>query len=165
MNEKGMNTTDDYVKEKWNELETFHIEEACKHLKLHEEKIQDYLADCVAALCDVKKEEMFSQSDVIFFAHARWLYWYAYRYMTNESYDKIAKQDFHGGHSFTSRTIQNGANKMFMMIERDPIWKKRWSIVKRIIKLRNSDTDVKNRIVIQIPKEIKEIVEIEIKDK
>lgn len=159
------NRTDDDIKHELDELDSFHIEEACRHLRQHERDIQNYIADFVASLCDVKKEEMFSHSDVVFFAHARWFYWYAYRYMTNESYDKIAKQDFHGGHSFTSRTIQNGVNKMFMMIERDAIWKKRWTIIKRIIRLHNDTEEVKSHIVIQIPREIKEYVKIEIKEK
>lgn len=161
-----MRKSEDDIKRELDGIESFHIEEACRHLRMHEQDIQVYLADFVASLCDVKKEEMFSHSDVVFLAHARWLYWYAYRYMTNESYDKIATQDFHGGHSFTSRTIQSGTNKMFMMIERDAIWKKRWIAIKKIIKIYNGDIDVpKSSIVIQIPKEIKELVKIEIKEK
>ena len=135
-------------------LSEYHLGQACEHLRLCEISIQDYLADFVASICDVKKERMFDATDIVFLAHARWFYWYCYRYMTSESYDKIAAQDFHGGHSFNSRTVQNGVNKMSTMIDNEPLWRLRWRTLKQIIKAYNvDDTQEKiSTVIIQVPK-------------
>ena len=162
-----MSRTEDEIRGDWQALNTYYLEQACKLLAHYEGSIQKYIADAIASLCGIAKNDMFKASDVVYFAHARWLYWYAYRYMTNESYDKISSQSFHGEHKFAQRTIQNGVNKMAMMIEKEPIWKKRWSVIKRIIKLKDNNvvSDMNNTIVIHVPKDLKEIVKIEIKEK
>lgn len=162
-----MNTNGDEIIGNWTALDEYHVNEALKHLGALESDSQMYLSDYVATLCGITVKEMFSSSDVVFFAHSRWLYWYAYRYITNESYDKIARQDFHYGHKFSQRTIQNGVNKMAMMIEEDTLWKKRWTIIKRIIKLREQYEKPKtdNTIVIQVPKELRDSISIVIKEK
>lgn len=163
-----MNKTEEEIKSDWEALNTFHVEQACNHLACYDGSIQEYIADTIASLCGVNKNEMFKATDIVYFAHARWLYWYSYRYLTNESYDKISIQSFHGEHKFAQRTIQNGVNKMAMMIEKEPIWKKRWAIVKRIIKLKDESTSMDftdSTIVIQVPRGMKEKIKIEIKEK
>ena len=158
--------SDDSIKKGWADVEYRHVDKAIEHLRQHEDDIRAYLADFVAAVCGVEREEMFSNSDTACFAHARYLYWYAYRYMTGEAYEKMARQVPNGGHRFVLRSIQNGVNKMSMMIEEQPLWKKRWTIIKRIIKLRGQeDEDVDNTIVIQVPKALKGKINITIKDK
>ena len=162
-----MNKTDDEIMNDWSRLNSTHIQQALYHLKKHEGDIRDYLSDCVAALCSVSTDEMFSDSDVSSFAHARWLYWYSCRYLTNESYDKISKNKSIG-HSFCLRTIQNGVNKMAMMIETEAIWKKRWSVIKKIIKMNDGDETtniIDNVIVITIPKELNKKINVVIKEK
>lgn len=148
------------------DLSAFHIEEACKHLRQAEYSMQDYLADYVAAMCDVSKEEMFAQTDVVYLAHARWFYWYVYRYMTSESFDKIALQSVHGGHNFNSRTVQNGVSKMAAMIDAEPLWRKRWTVAKQLIKAHNDESgDIEEHtITVSVPKKLKGIVKIKIKE-
>lgn len=146
------------------EVTAFHVNKACEHLKQAEYSIQDYLAEYVASLCDVAKTDMFQQTDVVYLAHARWFYWYAYRYMTSESFDKIALQTFHGCHSFNSRTVQNGVSKMAVMIDSEPLWRKRWTIVKQLIKTYNEDEIEEYTITVNVPKKLKGIVKIKIKE-
>lgn len=158
---------DEKIMEDWAVLDNINIEQACNYLRYHEQDIQKYLANIVASLCDVDAQEMLDNNDIIYNAHARWLFWYAYRYMTNESYDKIAKSTAFNGRPFHLRTIQSGVNKMSMMIESEDIWQKRWAIVKRIIKLRDKKKEEKidNTIVIQIPKDLRDKINIQIKEK
>ena len=82
---------------------------------------------------------MLTNSSVAYLAQARWLYWYAIRYMTNETYDKIAvRTTAKSGCSFTPNGIGQSINKMAALINSEPIWVKRWTIIKRIIKLRDA---------------------------
>lgn len=55
---------------------------------------------------------------------------------------------------------------MSMMIENESLWKRRWTIIKRIIKLREQEDDyIDKTIVIQVPKTLKGKINITIKDK
>ena len=155
------------VRQRWQNLDTEHVSKALEHLRQYERDIQLFIADYVAALCDVSVEEMFKGSDVVYLAHARWLYWYTYRYATNESFDKIASQRFPNGHVFVQRTIQHGVNRMSLMIEREELWNKRWCVLRKILRLRESETrKPKNNIItINVPRELTETIKIEIKEK
>ena len=149
-------------------LEDETVNGVCELLRNHEFRIQDYLAEFISAMCDVSMQEMFSNSSSTRKLQPRWLFWYAYRYMTNETYDKIGEVTRrYSNHRFTTNSIGQCINKMAATIESEPIWKKRWTIIKRIIKLR--DADVKkssdSTITITVPKELKDIINIEIKEK
>ena len=156
---------DDKVVSELKESQDFHIKKAVEHLQLCEKDINKYLSDFVAALCEVPKNSMLSNTHVAYCAHARYLYWYAYRYMTNESYEKIAAMSCESGHKYTQSAIATGVNKMSTMIEEEPLWNKRWLIVKRIIKLQWQDETIDNTIVIQVPNDLKGKINITIKDK
>ena len=84
--------SDEEIKQDWQQLETENIDKACELLRQHESRIEDYIAEIVAALCNVDCSDMLTNSSVAYLAQARWLYWYAIRYMTNETYDKIARK-------------------------------------------------------------------------
>ena len=156
---------DDKVVSELKESQDFHIKKAVEHLLLCEKDINKHLSDFVAALCEVPKSSMLSNTHVAYCAHARYLYWYAYRYMTNESYEKIAAMSCESGHKYTQSAIATGVNKMSTMIEEEPLWNKRWLIIKRIIKLQWQDETIDNTIVIQVPKDLKGKINITIKDK
>lgn len=143
----------------------YHISKIIEHLRMCEQATKDNLADFISALCNVPKEEMLSNTHVVYCAHARYLYWYAYRYMTNESYNNIAIQCGKNGHRYTQSAIATGVNKMSVMIEQEPLWNKRWGVVKKIIKLHSQDEDIDNTVVIQVPKDLKGKINITIKDK
>ena len=135
---------DEQIKNDWQRLETENIEKACDLLRQHESRIEDYMADIVASLCNVDCAEMLTNSSVAYLAQARWLYWYAIRYMTNETYDKIAMRTTAiSGCKFTPNGIGQSINKMALLVAQEPIWVKRWTIIKHIIKLR--DTVIKEK--------------------
>ena len=130
--------TDEQIKNDWQKLETENIEKACDLLRQHESRIEDYMADIVASLCNVDCAAMLTNSSVAYLAQARWLYWYAIRYMTNETYDKIAmRTTAKSGCKFTPNGIGQSINKMALLAAQEPIWVKRWTIIKHIIKLRD----------------------------
>ena len=165
MNEKTMNKSEENIEQEVIDIEQG-INDAISLLAKYNVDVKDYLLNIVATLCNVSKEGMFANSDIACCVHARWLYWYAYRYMTNESFAKIASESSSYGHPFVLRTVQSGTSKMSMMIEQEPVWKKRWIVLKKIIKLRNQDVNNgDNVIVINIPRELKEHIKIEIKEK
>ena len=143
----------------------YHIGKIIEHLRMCEQTTKDNLADFISALCNVPKEEMLSNTHVVYCAHARYLYWYAFRYMTNESYENIAIQCGKDGHRYTQSAIATGVNKMSTMIETEPLWNKRWVVVKKIIKSKSQDNAIDNTIVIQVPKDLKGKINITVKDK
>ena len=99
---------------------------------------------------------MFSNCNDLDVAQARWLFWYAYRYMTNETYEKISKlSESMYKRKFTKTCVASSVNKMYSLIEQQPIWRKRWTIVKRIIKLQNEMVfEPQIPITITIPKNV-----------
>jgi hypothetical protein len=76
--------------------------------------------------------------------------------MTNETYEKIGKLSGElYGKVFTKVGVASSVNKMNMMIEQQPIWKKRWTIVKQIIKLQSEMVfEPQIPITISIPKNV-----------
>jgi hypothetical protein len=125
------------IKKELEENERKTIQCICDTLTNYEGRIRLYLADFIASLCEVDKDKMFSACNELDVAQARWLYWYAYRYMTGETYEKIGKLSGLYGKTFTKVGVAASVNKMYTLIEQQPIWRKRWVIVKRIIKVQN----------------------------
>ena len=138
--------TEEEIKNELADNERIAMKCVCDTLLNYEGRVRNYLADFVASLCNVEKEKMFSENNSLDVAQARWLFWYAYRYMTGETYEKIE--------TFTKVGVASSVNKMSVMIEQQPIWKKRWTIVKRIIRITNSliDENTEEPIKIIIPK-------------
>ena len=147
--------TEEEIKQNLEENERKTIEYICGALNTYGFSVRLYLADFIASLCNVEKEKMFSTCNNLDVAQARWLFWYAYRYMTNETYEKIGKLSGElYGKTFTKVGVAASVNKMYELIEQQPIWRKRWLIVKRIIKFSNSliEEDEKQPIRIVVPK-------------
>ena len=131
--------TEEEIKQNLEENERITMNCVCDTLSSYGGRIRLYLADFIASLCNVEKEKMFSTCNNLDVAQARWLFWYAYRYMTNETYEKIGKLsgDLYGK-TFTKVGVAASVNKMYELIENGGIWRKRWLIVKRIIKISNT---------------------------
>lgn len=125
-------------------------------LRNYEGRIRIYLAQFVASVCNVDVDKMFSENNCLDVAQARWLFWYAYRYMTGETYEKIGKlSEPIYGKRFTKVGVAASVNKMYTLIEQQPIWRKRWTIIKRIIKMQNEiDFEPPLPITITIPKNV-----------
>ena len=123
-------------------------------LKQYNVKTTKYLADFVASLCDVDRDKMFTECNNIDVVQARGLYWYARRYMTGDTYEKIGKTPT-DGKTFTKVGVATSVNKMAHLIESQPIWKKRWNVIKRVIKLQNGMvTEPQVPITITFPKNV-----------
>ena len=149
--------TEEQISEHLANIEEYHLRQACKHLTLYERDIQDYLAQCVAAVCDVDLEQMFNSNDRVNLAHSRWLYWFAYKYMTKEPCKRIAERTHRYGKTYTQQSIARCVAKMGMMIENEPLWQRRWNIIKKVIKTQNKMTEetLTKPVRIIVPKNLK----------
>ena len=148
--------TEEEIKQNLEENERITMNCVCDTLSAYGGRIRLYLADFIASLCNVEKEKMFSTCNNLDVAQARWLFWYAYRYMTNETYEKIGKLSGElYGKTFTKVGVAASVNKMYELIENGGIWRKRWLIVKRIIKISNTliEEQENQPIKIIIPKD------------
>ena len=148
--------TEEEIKQNLEENERKTIEYICGALNTYGFSVRLYLADFIASLCNVEKEKMFSTCNNLDVAQARWLFWYAYRYMTNETYEKIGKLSGElYGKTFTKVGVAASVNKMYELIENQPIWRKRWTIIKRVIKTGENviEDEAKKPIRIIIPKD------------
>lgn len=159
-----MTKNEESIVNDWQDIDS--IDHILDVLRKHEYNAYNYLAETVAALCDLDVELMLSGCEKVYVAQARALFWYAYRYMTNETYEKIANMTSKY-HSFARVSVGQSINKMAGMIENEPLWKKRWTIIKRIIKLRdqNDINKTEDTITIIIPKHLRDKININIKEK
>lgn len=148
--------TEDEVVQELKDNEKQMVDSICSVLSAYEGNIRLYLSKFVAALCDVEIERMFSNDNHLDVAQARWLFWYAYRYMTGETYEKIGRlSEPIYNKSFTKVGVAASVNKMYTLIEQQPIWRKRWTIIKRVIKQSENfiDESATKPIRITIPKD------------
>lgn len=144
---------EDYILTSWEKIDDDIIREVCRLLDKYNYDLLNNLIMFVSSLCNLDPIDMLSISDKIYVSQSRWLLWYAYRYMTHESYEKIAERTCIGGHVFNTRSVAAGIEKMAHIIETEDVWLKRWTIIKKIIKLWKSKEEVENNeITITIPK-------------
>ena len=159
--------SDETIRTDWMRIENENIERACELLRGQEYAVQDYMAEISAALCDVDVKEMLSETSVAYLSQARAFFWFSVRYMNSETYDKIAERtQKHGGFHFTPNGIGQAINKMARLIEKEPIWKKRWIMMKRVIKIRelaNRDDGMESTITVRVPKGVRVEIENETK--
>jgi len=164
---------EDKIKAEIESAEAENISAVCDMLKEQGRDILSRLADIVASMCDVNKEDLLEKKKLsLHVSQSRWLYWYTYRQMTHEPYNKMAERLGKSGYGFHPMSIQVAVNKMSMLISGDTIWKKRWIMLKRIIRIYNDATEtaieIPNdeqqtvKVIIQKPKNIK--IDIVIKD-
>lgn len=147
---------DDSIIKSWNDINDRTIKDVCGLLDKYNYDLLNNLIQYVAALCNLDPIDMLSISDKIYVSQSRWLLWYAHRYMTHESYEKIAERTCIEGHVFNTRSVAAGIEKMAHIIETEEIWQKRWAIIKKIIKLwRSNETEENKEITITIPKDWK----------
>lgn len=132
-----------------NDKET--IGRICEILSNHEINIRHYIADFIAALCHEEVDTMLSNENALHVAQARWFYWYCIRYMTHESFMKLT-QDTNLHHTFKRDTIAKSISRMSIMVSEEPLWRKRWGIMKTIIKAYYSKDDNNAAIRIVVPK-------------
>lgn len=157
---------DDMIKKEWKDMEDASMQEICVVLKRYDYNVQTMLAYYVASLCDISIVDMLSQSDKSHIAQSRWLFWYAYRYMTNETYERIAQRCVVDGCAFSSESIRVGCAKISSLVETDFMWRRRWNVIKHIIKLWNESFDEMHDVgKKKITLNISDGIEVEIKKK
>lgn len=150
--------TDEQIKADWMRLDDENLRMACEYLSRCESDVEDYLAETVASLCNIDVADMLSDTSTTYLAYPRWLYWYAVRYLTNETYEKIAlRTEKKYGYKFSPNGIGQSINKMAALITREPIWTKRWTIIKHIIKLRDTNEMHQDTVTMRLiaPKGVK----------
>lgn len=137
------------------EIENDTIREVCILLRNQELKQREYLANVVASICGVDVNDMLTNTRHLHMSQSRWLYWYAYRYMTNESYDSISEKS-KMYRRFAASCVGDSIAKMSMMIHDNGIWSKRWKMIKGIIK---GFLDENGNVCVELP----QVVTIEVK--
>lgn len=151
---------DDLVskEECWNE-------ELKSHLQIHNNNVIESLRDCVAWICDIPVEEM-EKSTSIYASQTRWLFWYAYRTLSAETYGRIGDVASSCNMKYTKDGIRKGVSKMSNLIDFDYTWKKKWLVVKQFISmLKDEEKETKkHKISILVPRELTNKVQIEIKE-
>lgn len=145
----------DEIKKSWTNIDDLVVRNVCEHLYGYNYDLLNNLLYFVSALCNIQPVDILSVSDKIHVSQARWLLWYAYRYMTHESYERISDYMCIEGHRFNTRSVAAGIEKMAKLIEQETLWGKRWHIIKSIIKIwkNNKTTEIKKDVVITIPKD------------
>lgn len=162
-----MNDTE--VQERWRALDDKAIQDLCDGIRSHEKEVHGYLCEIIASVCDVDKDSLLTSTENVSLAHARWLFWYTLRFITNDTYEKMAASIKHEyGYSFRARSITSGVNKMARMVTRDELWKDRWRIIRHILGLRtpskqqtiNFMDDTKGKVLLVVPRALKNKVDI-----
>ncbi len=110
------------------------VDRLCEEVKEHNINMRRHLIDIVASLCEVDVNTMMSNTKSGQESQARWLFWLACRYMTNEPFSSIAKQTQNYGWHFSTSAITNACTKMSALISQNTVWTKRWAMLRRIIK-------------------------------
>lgn len=166
--------SDNEIKNDWLRLDKKAFREIEKILQNFKYDEQVMVASFIAAICDVDYADLFAENKRQTTTHARWLYWYALRYMTHETYERISVRTYFDGCKFTSQNVGIGISKMMRMIGQEPEWRKRWKLVKHLIDLKEDPNSYhqndftnpspqKYKLSLNVPKEIKNNIEIEIK--
>jgi chromosomal replication initiation ATPase DnaA len=158
--------TEKQLKEELEKNDVLVVQNICNTLSSHDVNIVKNLADFVASLCNVSKEKMFSSCIDIDVSHARWLFFYAYRYMTNDTYKKIGEmtEKVHGKR-FSQIGIAKCVSMMEQLMEQHQVWKKKWLIIRKIIKEVNCNENFEYTITVNIPDELKDKIKVKTKRK
>lgn len=139
------------------------LKEVCKTLHKGGTIAVEYLVNCVASICGVEPHEMMTTRYKAACCHARWLFYYAYRFMTNEPYsviNRLVARKY--GTTYIDQTVAQSVYQFGMLMGEDDTWKRRWLYIKNIIKGHElaQPQDDEKRIVITVPKEMKGKVDI-----
>lgn len=119
-----------------SEAERHAVSVAVDALREYNISVTKYLAELVASLCNTTVDAMMTESSRSSnhpMVYARWLYWYAYKRLTQDSCNEISLKTQHFGRRFSPTAISFGVSKIMLMISENKLWCKRWSILRRVI--------------------------------
>lgn len=163
------------IRKGWLNLEDKTFKEIETILHNYDYNSQTMLAHFVANICNVDYTDLFVDSKEQYKTHARWLYWFAMRFMTGETYDRISNRTYFDGNKFTSQNVGIGISKMTKMVGMEQSWRNKWKVIKHFIKLRedphsyhindfSNPMPTKYKLSLNVPKGMKNNLEIEIKE-
>ena len=166
----------DTIKQEWEDLHDKSFLEIEAVLRKYDYNALTMLSSFVASICDVDTADLLTSSANVYISQCRALFWYAYRYMTQDPYERISKKTAIEGCRFSPDTVRKACEKITELINADPHWKGRWINVKRFIRLKDDPHSYqmsdnanpfpqKYKLMLHVPKEIKDQIEIEIKEK
>lgn len=166
----------DSIKQEWKDLRNKSFREIEGVLRKYDYNSLTMLSSFVSSICDVETADLLTSSANIYISQCRALFWYAYRYMTQDSYERISNKTAIDGCRFSPDTVRKACEKMADLINVDPQWKGRWINVKRFIRLKEDPLSYqvpdnvsvmpqKYKLMLHVPREIKDQIEIEIKEK
>lgn len=167
--------TDNEIKNEWLKLERKSFKEIEQILQNFTFNEQVMVGSFVATLCGVDYSDLFVENKRQQNTHARWLYWYAIRYMTGETYERISVRTYFDGCRFSGQNIGIGISKMNKMIGTEYEWKRRWKIIKHFIDLKedpesyhendfSNPMSMKYKLSLNVPKGMKKNIEVEVKE-
>lgn len=155
--------SEEQIVKQWKEEDDRYMESIFKQIRARSWRIQENLVNFTASLCGVDAEKMMTDTTDIDYVHAKWLFWYAYKYMTGEPYIAISKMSEEFGKKYTEQSIAYAVKKMGWLVEQRNVWKERWAVLKRIISLRTGEQVLpdKVKITVKCPKGVEVIVKHE----
>lgn len=128
-------------------------------------QINDSLLTFILSICNVTTQDFMTKSNQ-YHSQVKWLYWYACRYIRNETYLKISQRQITSRKQYTLDAVRKGVERMSDLINTDIIWKERWDALLDYCNARPIKQDSKIKLTIDLPRGIKKNdVEIYIKDK
>lgn len=155
------------VKAELREVQDVAMKEIDLALSKVDYDIQNMLSKYVASVCNVEEGDMLAPVSNLHATQARWLYWYALRYMTGATYDHIAEMSAFDGAQVRAVSVSKGIAKISVLIDRDRSWTARWRVIKHIIKLVGDvDKEEKKsdyRVQIHVPEEMKDNIDVVIR--
>lgn len=166
---------DNEIKNEWGDLRKKSFKEIEMVLRKYDYDAQTMVASFCASICNVDVADMLSPSDNLYVKQTRWLYMFAIRYMTHETYDAIAKRMMIDGCTITKDGVRKGIERMAELIDNDDTWLGRWVVIKRMIKLKNNPHDYplsdftdpmpeKYKVTISVPKGMGKNIEVDVKE-
>lgn len=132
------------LKQVVDELEDKTIEKVCQIIQNYNGELKTILAYITASLCDVKAEDLLVDTTRMDVVRARWLYWYAYHYMTGETHESISRKS-EEQRKFATSAVGAGITKISALIDTSSVWSKRWAYLKRVVKILTKQTETKQK--------------------
>lgn len=126
-----MKTNKNEIVNELNEKDQKVVSDVCNILSQYDFDVKQCLEEIVCSLCNIDHDKLWSRTRNLAVVQARWLFWYAYRFISNDSHQSIANITTR---KFATSCVGQSITKMSMLISSDTIWSRRWIILKQILK-------------------------------
>lgn len=130
------NKSEEQVRREWGEEQENHLSRIREALRNYDISPAIFLANAAAGICgvdlDVLRNSKFGIGGA---SHARWLFLYSYRMMTNDTYAEMVKVVGDMGMSFSLDGIRKAVDLMGQLIRTEVKWKRRWIEMQKVINI------------------------------